>query len=221
MNKSIKTKMAVILTLLMIMFMLPLSAFAKGKLSDIKSDKKTDSSEIVGTVKNNVYVNEFFGCKVPLPKGYTYADYKQLAEENAVTADVVKDSDAILKKVEKGETFTVACAENDDGENLLIMLMKDDSITSVEKDLFGEDSQDYYKEVLAGQGFTVKKIGVEKDEVAGEKQPFLIIQSVSGKVKLYQKLLIYQKDDYFLFFNASTLSEDAADDIYKKVEKLD
>ena len=69
---GLKKKITAVLTVAAVMCILPFTAFAKGG----------SKSFSLGEIKDNKYVNEYFGYSVGVPKGYTFYGDKELAEVN-------------------------------------------------------------------------------------------------------------------------------------------
>ena len=106
---GLKKKITAVLTVAAVMCILPFTAFAKGG----------SKSFSLGEIKDNKYVNEYFGYSVGVPKGYIFYGDKELAEVNEVTEAFIKDAAAVKKSIDEGESVLVAYAEGSDGYNNL------------------------------------------------------------------------------------------------------
>ncbi|OON85810.1 hypothetical protein BXO88_10225 [Oribacterium sp. C9] len=227
MIKVFKKRIAIIMAMTMLLAALPFTtAYAKtNKKTGISegSSENSSSSSYVGTTKDNVYENEYIGYRVALPKGYSYAGAKALAEENGYSVDFITDSDAVLKKIRNGETITVAYAESDtDYGNMNIGLVKDDTVYSSEKEVF-ELVRDEIKEGLQGAGMTLRDSSINKSYIAGEKRNVIYLHSTLDEydVDIHQKIVMLSKDGYWMIITVSVFGDEAAaDEFLDKIEKI-
>ncbi|MBE6003414.1 MAG: DUF1795 domain-containing protein [Lachnospiraceae bacterium] len=210
---SLKKKITAVLAVAAVMCGLPFTAFAK----------TTGKGFSKGEIRNNKYVNEYFGYSIGVPKGYTYYDDKELAEFNEVTEDFIKDADAIKKSIDAGESVIVAYAEKSDSyNNVNIGISTGDSTLSKlddVKELYAEYMDDI-RETLEGMGFTVEKVSVMDEKIDGEKAYSLWSKSSIKGVEMYQRQTLFFNDDYLMTVTATTVGDDDTEALFDEIKKL-
>ncbi len=210
---GLKKKITAILTVAAVMCILPFTAFAKGG----------SKSFSLGEIKDNKYVNEYFGYSVGVPKGYTFYGDKELAEVNEVTEAFIKDAAAVKKSIDEGESVLVAYAEGSDGYNNLNIGVSQggDDIKKLNdvKELYAE-YMDPIKETLESMGFTVEKVSVLDEKIDGEKAYSLWSKSTIKGIEMYQKQTMIFTDDYLMTITATTVGADDTDALFKNIKKL-
>ncbi|ETP72855.1 hypothetical protein UYO_1089 [Lachnospiraceae bacterium JC7] len=213
MTYMLKKKITAVLAVAVIICGLPFTAFAK---TNAKSFSK-------GDIKDNKYVNEYFGYSVGAPKGYTFYNDKELAEFNEVTEAYMSDAEAVKKSIDAGESVIVAYAEGSNGYNNLNIGVSqgDDAIEKLDdvKDIYVE-YMDSVKETLESMGFTVEKVSVMDEKIDGEKAYALWSKSTIKGVDMYQKQTMFFKGDYIMTITATTIGDDDTDAIFKNIKKL-
>ncbi|WP_036610104.1 hypothetical protein [Oribacterium sp. P6A1] len=213
MTHKLKKKITGILAVAVLICGLPFTAFAK---TNSKSFSK-------GEIKDNKYVNEYFGYSIGAPKGYSFYDDKDLAEFNEVTEAFIKDADAVKKSIDAGEAVILAYAEGSDGySNVNVGVSQGGAeIEKLDdkKEVY-EEYVDAIKETLESMGFTVEKTGVKDEKIDGEKTYSLWSKSSIKGIDLYQKQTMFFTDDYIMTVTATTIGEDKTDDIFKEIKKL-
>ncbi len=213
MNHILKRKLTAVLATAVIICGLPFAALAKSKGKDFTK----------GELKNDKYVNEYFGYSIGVPKGYTFYGDKELAEVNEVSETFIKDEEATKNSVDAGANIIVAYAEGSDGySNLNIGVSKgDSSISKIDdvKEIY-EESMNEVRKALESVGFTVEKTEVRDEKIDGEKTYSLWMKSGIEGIDMYQRQTMIFTDDYIMTITATTIDEDKTDAMFKEIKKL-
>ncbi|SFG49033.1 hypothetical protein [Oribacterium sp. WCC10] len=218
MTGNFMKKTAITLSLSVVMCMMSLTAYAK---FNIFGQNTGGGQMTVGEVKNDVYENEYCGYSVGLPKGFKYLDAKGVAEIDGSSEEFIKDKDAVLKSIDKGNTVIVAYAEDSGGyNNVNIGLAKyGTSLGISEKELYDETISDIKAE-FEEMGFTITDIDVVKATIAGEEHYIIDTKAKLSGYNMYQKQAMLMGEDYAMCVTATSFDDDITDDMLAKIEKI-
>jgi len=172
----------------------------------------------IGEVKKNVYVNDYFGLKLAVPDGFTFGDEAAVAEIDGSTEAFIKDKDAVIKTIKKGDPVTVAYADNEDNyDNINVTINLADVETDLKKQL--EDSIPEVKNTLKEIGITPKEVSVVKAKVSGKDTYLLTTHGlISDEYDIYQKQYMGTEGDYTVCITFTSFARDDTDDMIKLLE---
>jgi len=172
----------------------------------------------IGEVKKNVYVNDYFGLKLAVPDGFTFGDAAAVAEIDGSTEAFIKDKDAVIKTIKKGDPVTVAYADNEDNyDNINVTINLADVETDLKKQL--EDSIPEVKDTLKEIGITPKEVSVVKAKVSGKDTYLLTTHGlISDEYDIYQKQYMGTEGDYTVCITFTSFARDDTDDMIKLLE---
>ena len=224
MRHFVRRKIAAALTAAMLFSVAPVNqslisfAAASTKKTNSKSTKSEKKELSLGSVKKNVYENDYFGLKLAVPDGFIFGDAAAVAEIDGSTEKFIKDKDAVIKSIKEGNPVTVAYAENEETlGNICVTISISDGETDIKK-MF-EDSIPDIKDSLKEAGIKTKDVSVVKKKVSGKDTYLLSAHGlIDDEYDIYQKEYMGIQDDYYICIAFTSFMTDDTDDMVKLIE---
>lgn len=147
----------------------------------------------LGTVENNVYVNEAAGFSFTPAEGWTLLDMEQVQQLNTIDLTSIVDA-ADLKDALSTAQIIPLYAGNDDGDNFgaTMSVLSEEEATMTEEELI-ESLIPQLEQAYASMGYTVENIEAGK-VLVGDVEKACINQTMT-----VNDVTVYQAQIYFLF----------------------
>lgn len=168
----------------------------------------------LGTVEDNVYVNEAAGFSFTPAAGWTLLDMEQVQQLNTIDLTSIVDA-ADLKDALGTTQIMPLYAGNDDGDtvNVSMSLLSDEEATMTEEEVINSLIPQL-EQAYASMGYTVENIEAGKILV-GDVEKVCINQTMTvNDVTLYQTQIIFMADGIGYTLTYSTQNADTINDAF-------
>ncbi len=203
------------------------------------TQKKTHSiSDTLGSVKNNIYENEFFKIKFTPVEEMELLPDKDRDENNAELEKLVKEAvdENPSLDTDMFENGFIACMGMKTGRPLQMIQINCSSLKAMEGEMqdyieITEDTiidslkdHDTNKKLYEEQGYSDVKIETEEITFLGEKHPSshatMVLKEGKTKVDMHIRTLVMVQDGYVAYIAVSSTDEDSTVEILDRMEKL-
>ena len=181
--------------------------------------KKTDVETVLGTVQDDVYINEYFGLGFELPEDWVFFTDEELASMMDLTNKLLEEkglTGAMTESMENGGAVTNMAAKEKSGIrniNMRLTPLPDKAMLQYPESDILTALSGTVEEMLEQAGYENLKLSIGEVEFAGEKKPILYITGEFYKIPLYQGELLLMKEDYYAVITVTSVSEEGLDEV--------
>ena len=175
----------------------------------------------IGEIKEDTYVNEYFGLGFDLPKDWQFFTEEELAEMMDITLKVIDDEelkDLMKDSMESGNGVTNMAAKNSAGTlniNMRLKKYENDVLKTLSEESILDMLSAPVKEMLESAGYKDLELEIREIEFAGEKKQALFINGKFYNLPMYQAELLLLGEDYYAVVTFTSVLEDRLEEQFE------